>query len=73
MMVIFIIIILLSVAWSFFESLFLLNDGKNEFQMHADDFREDRYNMVTGLRCGGYSDDMTLAAVAGMLYSFHMS
>lgn len=33
--------------------------------MHADDFREDRYGMVSGLRYGGYSDDMTLAAVAG--------
>ncbi|KAH7440081.1 hypothetical protein KP509_04G090400 [Ceratopteris richardii] len=33
--------------------------------MHADDFRKDRYGMVTGLRHGGYSDDMTLAAVAG--------
>ncbi|KAL4180773.1 hypothetical protein AMTRI_Chr12g234100 [Amborella trichopoda] len=33
--------------------------------MHADDFRNDRYGMVSGLRYGGYSDDMTLAAVAG--------
>lgn len=33
--------------------------------MHANDFRKDRYGMVTGLRNGGYSDDMTLAAVAG--------
>ncbi|MCO5594988.1 hypothetical protein L7F22_049023 [Adiantum nelumboides] len=33
--------------------------------MHADDFRQNRYGMVTGLRYGGYSDDMTLAAVAG--------
>lgn len=33
--------------------------------MHADDFRKDRYGMVTGLQYGGYSDDMTLAAVAG--------
>ncbi|KAH9554883.1 hypothetical protein CY35_08G086700 [Sphagnum magellanicum] len=33
--------------------------------MHAQDFRTDRYGMVTGLREGGYSDDMTLAAVAG--------
>ncbi|XP_024399720.1 uncharacterized protein [Physcomitrium patens] len=33
--------------------------------MHAEDFRTDRYGMVTGLREGGYSDDMTLAAVAG--------
>lgn len=33
--------------------------------MHADDFRKNRYGLVTGLRNGGYSDDMTLAAVAG--------
>ncbi|XP_010526438.1 PREDICTED: uncharacterized protein LOC104804008 isoform X2 [Tarenaya hassleriana] len=33
--------------------------------MHADDFREDRYGVVSGLRGGGYSDDMTLAAIAG--------
>ena len=33
--------------------------------MHADDFREDRYGVVSGLRDGGYSDDMTLAAIAG--------
>ncbi|MCO5603635.1 hypothetical protein L7F22_057786 [Adiantum nelumboides] len=33
--------------------------------MHANDFRQNRYGMVTGLRYGGYSDDMTLAAVAG--------
>ncbi|KAL3678207.1 hypothetical protein R1sor_021163 [Riccia sorocarpa] len=32
--------------------------------MHADDFRNNRYGLVTGLRYGGYSDDMTLAAVA---------
>lgn len=35
------------------------------FQMHADDFRLDRYGVVSGLRDGGYSDDMTLAAIAG--------
>lgn len=34
-------------------------------QMHADDFRYDRYGVVSGLRDGGYSDDMTLAAIAG--------
>ena len=34
--------------------------------MHADDFRLDRYGVVSGLRDGGYSDDMTLAAIAGM-------
>ncbi|XP_042492374.1 uncharacterized protein LOC122071946 [Macadamia integrifolia] len=33
--------------------------------MHADDFRCDLYGVVTGLRDGGYSDDMTLAAIAG--------
>lgn len=33
--------------------------------MHADDFRQDLYGLVTGLRNGGYSDDMTLAAIAG--------
>ncbi|KAM6583283.1 hypothetical protein CsatB_010285 [Cannabis sativa] len=33
--------------------------------MHADDFRQDRYGVVSGLRDGGYSDDMTLAAIAG--------
>lgn len=35
------------------------------FQMHADDFRHDRCGVVSGLRDGGYSDDMTLAALAG--------
>jgi hypothetical protein len=33
--------------------------------MHADDFRYDRCGVVSGLRDGGYSDDMTLAALAG--------
>ncbi|KAH7684854.1 Ceramide glucosyltransferase protein [Dioscorea alata] len=33
--------------------------------MHANDFREDLYGVVSGLRDGGYSDDMTLAAIAG--------
>ncbi|XP_078445814.1 nucleotide-diphospho-sugar transferases superfamily protein isoform X2 [Wolffia australiana] len=33
--------------------------------MNADDFRNNRYGLVTGLREGGYSDDMTLAAVSG--------
>lgn len=33
--------------------------------MHADDFRTDLYGVVSGLRDGGYSDDMTLAAIAG--------
>ncbi|EEC71990.1 hypothetical protein OsI_04841 [Oryza sativa Indica Group] len=32
--------------------------------MHADDFRQDLYGVVSGLRDGGYSDDMTLAAIA---------
>ncbi|OIW08926.1 hypothetical protein TanjilG_05902 [Lupinus angustifolius] len=34
-------------------------------QMHADDFRQDNCGVVSGLRDGGYSDDMTLAAIAG--------
>lgn len=34
--------------------------------MHADDFRKDLYGIMSGLRDGGYSDDMTLAAIAGM-------
>ncbi|WOL16116.1 hypothetical protein Cni_G24898 [Canna indica] len=33
--------------------------------MHAEDFRRDLYGVVSGLRDGGYSDDMTLAAIAG--------
>ncbi|XP_031110098.1 uncharacterized protein LOC116014225 [Ipomoea triloba] len=33
--------------------------------MHADDFRIDRHGVVSQLRDGGYSDDMTLAAIAG--------
>ncbi|XP_008799937.1 uncharacterized protein LOC103714461 [Phoenix dactylifera] len=33
--------------------------------MHAEDFRKDLYGVVSGLRDGGYSDDMTLAAIAG--------
>ncbi|GFP86740.1 hypothetical protein PHJA_000817800, partial [Phtheirospermum japonicum] len=33
--------------------------------MHADDFRTDRHGVVSELRHGGYSDDMTLAAIAG--------
>ena len=33
--------------------------------MHADDFRRDKHGVVSGLRDGGYSDDMTLAALAG--------
>ncbi|KAM0030783.1 putative ceramide glucosyltransferase, nucleotide-diphospho-sugar transferase [Helianthus debilis subsp. tardiflorus] len=33
--------------------------------MHADDFRMDKHGVVTQLRDGGYSDDMTLAAIAG--------
>ncbi|KAL1804858.1 hypothetical protein ACET3Z_027926 [Daucus carota] len=33
--------------------------------MHSDDFRTDRHGVVSGLRDGGYSDDMTLAAIAG--------
>ncbi|KAG5058751.1 hypothetical protein JHK86_013747 [Glycine max] len=34
--------------------------------MHADDFRQDRYGVVSGLKDGGYSDDMTLAAISGL-------
>lgn len=34
-------------------------------KMHAEDFRKDAYGLVTKLRDGGYSDDMTLAAIAG--------
>ncbi|KAE9448711.1 hypothetical protein C3L33_19406, partial [Rhododendron williamsianum] len=33
--------------------------------MHANDFRNDHHGVVSGLRDGGYSDDMTLAAIAG--------
>lgn len=33
--------------------------------MHADDFRTNRHGVVSDLRDGGYSDDMTLAAIAG--------
>jgi hypothetical protein len=33
--------------------------------MHADDFRQDLYGVVSGLRDGCYSDDITLAAIAG--------
>ncbi|KAG6523738.1 hypothetical protein ZIOFF_013615 [Zingiber officinale] len=32
--------------------------------MHAEDFRKDLYGVVSGLSDGGYSDDMTLAAIA---------
>jgi hypothetical protein len=35
--------------------------------MHANDFRNDLYGVMSRLRDGGYSDDMTLAAIAGML------
>ncbi|KAG0501316.1 hypothetical protein HPP92_001388 [Vanilla planifolia] len=38
--------------------------------MHAEDFRKDSYGVVTGLRDGGYSDDMTLAAIAGTNFMF---
>ncbi|GFP86884.1 hypothetical protein PHJA_000832200 [Phtheirospermum japonicum] len=33
--------------------------------MHADDFRTNCHGVVSGLRDGGYSDDMTLAAISG--------
>ncbi|GAU11736.1 hypothetical protein TSUD_74870 [Trifolium subterraneum] len=36
--------------------------------MHADDFRQDRYGVVSGLKDGGYSDDMTLAAIAAPFF-----
>ena len=36
--------------------------------MHADDFRQDRYGVVSGLKDGGYSDDMTLAAISGTFF-----
>lgn len=35
--------------------------------MHANDFRTDRHGVVSELRDGGYSDDMTLAAIAGKM------
>lgn len=41
--------------------------------MHADDFRYDHCGVVSGLRDGGYSDDMTLAAVAGNQLSLKTS
>lgn len=43
------------------------------FQMHSDDFRTDRHGVVSGLRDGGYSDDMTLAAIAGNAFDRHSS
>uniref|UniRef100_A0A5B7ABC0 ceramide glucosyltransferase n=1 Tax=Davidia involucrata TaxID=16924 RepID=A0A5B7ABC0_DAVIN len=33
--------------------------------MHANDFRNDRHGVVSELQDGGYSDDMTLASIAG--------
>lgn len=39
--------------------------------MHSDDFRTDRHGVVSGLRDGGYSDDMTLAAIAGNAFGRH--
>jgi hypothetical protein len=33
--------------------------------MHAEDFMQDNCGVVSELRNGGYSDDMTLAAIAG--------
>lgn len=38
--------------------------------MHADDFRNDNHGVVSELRDGGYSDDMTLAAIAGKILIF---
>ncbi|RHN53023.1 putative ceramide glucosyltransferase [Medicago truncatula] len=34
-------------------------------KMHAEDFRQDNCGVVSELQNGGYSDDMTLAAIAG--------
>ena len=34
--------------------------------MHSEDFRQDNCGIVSALRDGGYSDDMTLAAIAGI-------
>ncbi|KAG5559270.1 hypothetical protein RHGRI_008983 [Rhododendron griersonianum] len=46
-----------------------VHDGKYQLlpfrTMHADDFRNNRHEVVSDLRDGGYSDDMTLAAIAG--------
>lgn len=42
------------------------------FQMHSDDFRKDTHGVVSGLRDGGYSDDMTLAAIAGNVSVRHV-
>lgn len=39
-----------------------------QLQMHADDFRTNRHGVVSDLRDGGYSDDMTLAAIAGDIF-----
>ncbi|KMZ56945.1 UDP-Glc: ceramide beta-glucosyltransferase, family GT21 [Zostera marina] len=33
--------------------------------MHADDFRQNKHCVVSDLQDGGYSDDMTLAAISG--------
>lgn len=41
-------------------------------QMHADDFRQDYCGVVSSLRDGGYSDDMTLAAIAGIYASVYL-
>lgn len=37
--------------------------------MHADDFRTDKHGVVSQLSDGGYSDDMTLAAIASNTFS----
>jgi len=58
-------------ASSFYHSFFHSVDALKKLmfyffsQMHADDFRQDRYGVVSGLKDGGYSDDMTLAAISG--------
>ncbi|KAI8538341.1 hypothetical protein RHMOL_Rhmol09G0095200 [Rhododendron molle] len=40
-------------------------------EMHADDFRNSRHGVVSDLRDGRYSDDMTLAAIADIVFRAH--
>lgn len=59
-------LILLNIVVHIIYTCYLLSClGEILFQMHSDDFRTDRHGVVSGLRDGGYSDDMTLAAIAG--------
>ncbi|OAY71366.1 hypothetical protein ACMD2_22785, partial [Ananas comosus] len=60
-------------------SMDLQLEGKLSFmgRLHddAEDFRKDLYGIVSGLQDGGYSDDMTLAAIVGNtkgLYLHHL-